>query len=296
MTLARPTQRAMIKATWKISKNRELMMTKVNKTKPVLSFGHPECYAKKLKGCCIQMSGEHPLSKAILERIDKELGEKSVAVDVRNMAFQPPATVESLGIRGMESKILCQQHNCRLGDYDSEGLKAFEAFERLHYAAAGRQVQVEPVYTLDGDRLERFFLKALCGGLYAGLFPVEETARMKGIEPPLGWLETIYGDEAFPEGYGLYMVPCAFHTDRVIVKWAPLLLATEGYVSIHGMRFWLFGFEFTLLAPGPEPRAVESLTDQSYRPNGVTIDGSGTRIAFAWDDGPGSREIGLQLA
>jgi hypothetical protein len=270
-------------------------VAKGDRQKSVPGFANPKCYARALKGCSVQMSGEHPLSRALLELIDQELGELSKAVEIRNLAFQTPGESKRFGINKLESNILCTHHNSGLSLFDTEIVAAFHAFERLHYAAAGRQVQVEPVYTLDGDRLERFFLKALCGGLYAGLFPVEETARMKGIEPPLGWLEIIYGDVAFPEGFGLYMVPCAFHTERMIVKWAPLLLETEEYVSIHGLRFWLFGFEFTLLAPGPEPRAVESLKDQSYRPTGVTIDGSGTRIAFAWDDGPGSREIGLQL-
>ena len=119
--------------------------------------------------------------------------------------------------------------------------------------------------------------------------------QVKDVEPPLGWLDTIYGEEAFPEGHGLYMVPCGFNTDNVVVKWAPLLLGTEEYVSIHGLRFWLFGFEFTLLAPGPERRAIDALAGQAYRPNGVTIDGTGTRINFAWESGPGSGEIGLQL-
>jgi hypothetical protein len=266
-----------------------------NHQNSVPGFANPKCYARALKGCSTQMSGEHPLSRAILERIDQELGELSRAVEVRNLAFQTPGEPKRFGVNKLESNILCTHHNSGLSQFDAEIVAAFNAFERLHYAAAGRAVQVEPIYTLDGDRLERFFLKALCGGLYAGLFPVEETSRMKGIEPPLGWLETIYAREAFREGHGLYMAPCAFHTERAIVKWSPLLLGTEDYISIHGLRFWLFGFEFALLAPGPEPRAVESLKDQMYRPNGVTIDGSGTRIAFAWDDGPGSREIGLQL-
>jgi hypothetical protein len=274
------------------------MMTKVNKTIPVPTFGHPECYAQILKCCCIQMSGEHPLSRAILERVDKELGEKSNMVDVRNMSFQPPATVENLGIRGLESKILCHHHNSRLGNYDAEGLKAFEAFERLHYAAAGR-LKPEPVYIVNGDRFERFLLKALCGALYGDLFPVEEVHRFKGAELPTDWLGRLYGQRPFPAGHGLY---CAkpgpgevFTADRSIIKWGPLLLTTGEFVSVHGLRFWLFGFPLTLLAPGPEPRAVEALAKQAYRPEAITIDGAGTRVEFNWDFGPGSGEIRLRM-
>ena len=62
-------------------------------------------------------------------------------------------------------------------------------------------------------------------------------------------------------------------------------------VSIHGLRFWLFGFEFTLLAPGPEPRAVDALHGQAYRPAALMVEGSGVCIRFAWNDGPGSRGL-----
>jgi hypothetical protein len=263
------------------------------KSKP--NFKNPRCYARALGGCCIEMSGEHPLSRALLERVDQELGELSTHVEIRNLAFQERGVAEHLGIGKLESKILCAHHNSGLSLYDAEVVKAFDAFEKLHYAAADRDVVTQPVYTIDGDRLERFLLKALCGCLYAGLFPVEECDRMKDVEPPLGWLETLYRGEPFPPGHGLYWKPPAsgepITADRTIVKCSPLLLVTEDYVSIHGLRFWLFGFEFTLLAPGPEERAVEALGRQAYRPAGLTIDGTRTRVSFAWKDGAGSREI-----
>jgi hypothetical protein len=73
------------------------------------------------------------------------------------------------------------------------------------------------------------------------------------VEPPLGWLETIYGDEPFPKRHGLHFAPCAFTADNVIVKGGPLLLGNDDYLSIHGLRFWLFGFEFTLALPHRPP-------------------------------------------
>jgi hypothetical protein len=234
-----------------------------------------------------------------LKRVDQELGVESVTVDVRNMAFQPRITVRSFGVGSLESNILCSHHNSGLSDLDDEGLAAFEAFEILHYAAAGVRPAPNPVYSVNGDRLERFLLKALCGGLYSGMFPVEEAKRLKDVEPPLGWLDILYLNEPFPDGYGLYCcvrgLGKVLIADRTIIKWAPLLLGTEDCIAIRGLRFWLFGFEFALLAPGPEPRAVEALGALAYRPSGVMIDGAGKPIGFAWGSGAGSGEIGLQL-
>jgi len=246
-----------------------------------------------LNECSQRKSGEHPLSRALLELVDNELGETSTHVEVRNLSFQQPGVAESFGIASPECNILCDSHNSRLANYDAEIINAFTAFERLHYAAAGRQVVVQSAYVINADNLERFLLKALCGGLYAGLFPVPEVARIKKVEPPLGWLRILYQRETFPPGFGLYFAQASkdITADKTIIQWAPLLLGTEEYLTIHGLRFWLFGFEFTLLAPGPEPKAIESMREQMYRPASLTVQGASVRIQFAWRDGPKNRGI-----
>ena len=123
-----------------------------DRTTSIPTFGNPSCYARALKGCCRQMSGEHPLSKAILKRIPEEFTE-SQAVQVRNMAFQPKDIVQSFGVGSLESKVLCTHHNGLLSPFDSEALKTFDAFEAMHYAGAGLKPTAENVYRIDGDLL-----------------------------------------------------------------------------------------------------------------------------------------------
>ena len=112
-----------------------MKMLQKDRTKPIPDFANPKCYTRALKGCCAQMSGEHPLSRAILERIDQELGVKSSAVDVRNMAFQSRNTVKTFGIGSLESRILCTHHNISLSPYDSE---AAGGIRRIREAALRR--------------------------------------------------------------------------------------------------------------------------------------------------------------
>lgn len=272
-----------------------MKILKIDKSKSIPGFANPKCYARALGGCCRQMSGEHPVSRALLKRVDQELGDLSNEVEVRNLAFQPRDVPQRFGVGSLESKILCTHHNNGLSSYDSEVLRAFDAFEKMHYAAAGRPVVVQSLYTVDGDRFERFLLKALCGGVYSRIFPVEEIARFKDVEPPFDWLEILYRQKLFPDGHGLYCAMPgpgkALTADRTIIKWAPLMLEGEELISVHGLRFWLFGFEFTLLARGPEPKAVDALRRQAYRPNGFTVMGPGVRIRFVWKTGPGSTGI-----
>ncbi len=261
-------------------------------------FANSSCYARALKGCSTQMSGEHPVSKAILKRITREFTE-SPGVDIKNMAFQPKDTTQSFGVSSLESRILCAHHNSGLSHLDGEALAAFNAFEKMHYAAAGIARAPERVYNVDGDRFERWMLKAVCGGLYGGTMRAGDRFELKGVEPPLVWLETLYRGKAFPKGFGLYSQSPqgdeAFTVDRSVVKLMPLVLDTEEQTDVHGLRLWLFGFRFTLLATGGQPRAVEAMAGQSYRPNGFTIDESGTRVNFAWNGGPGSGEVGMRF-
>ena len=271
----------------------------INKTKAIRGFANPDCYARSLSGCCRQMSGEHPLSRAVLELIHQELGVKSKAVRVRNMGFQPRDTIQSIGIGSLESKILCTRHNNELADFDAEALAAFKAFESLYYDASGQRKASEPIYAIDGDRFERWLLKVLCGCLYGGMMSAAGSFELKGVEPPLDWLEMLYEHKPLPDNFGLYSEDPgrdeAVTIDHSVVKWGSLVLHNEIDTTVQGLRLFLFGFRFTLLATGPQPRAVEALAGQSYRPNSFTIDGAKTRVNFAWDSGPGSGETGLRF-
>jgi hypothetical protein len=68
-----------------------------NRTRPIPGSANPKCYARALKGCCRQMSGENFLSKAILKRVNEEFTESS-GVEGRNMGFQLPDTARSLSL------------------------------------------------------------------------------------------------------------------------------------------------------------------------------------------------------
>jgi hypothetical protein len=102
-----------------------------NSDASIPGFQNPKCYARALGGCCPQMSGEHPLSRALLKRVDQVLGELSTGVEVQNMAFQPRNLPQRFGVGSPESKMLCKHHNELLSDYDTEILKACDAFEKL---------------------------------------------------------------------------------------------------------------------------------------------------------------------
>ena len=142
-------------------------------------------------------------------------------------------------------------------------------------------------------------LKVVCGGLYSGMISADGGTELKDAEPPIDWLDIIYRGKPFPEGFGLYsMEPqgdTVIKVDQSICNYGPLILQNERGKIVHGLMLQLFGFRFNLLATGPQPRAVDGMSGQSYRPNGCVLDGAGTRVSFAWDSGPGSTEVGMRF-
>jgi hypothetical protein len=80
-----------------------------------------------------------------------------------------------------------------------------EASESVYNADDARD-QAAEVFQIDGDRLERWMLKTLSGGLYSGkLWP--DLAAWQGKQPLIEWLEELYGLREIPRGQGLFWQP-----------------------------------------------------------------------------------------
>jgi hypothetical protein len=81
----------------------------------------------------------------------------------------------------------------------------FEAMDALHERSSGAIGVVLPP-PVDGERLERWLLKVLCGGLFSGAFRIGPDTTMKGIDPPIEWLQILFGQARFTERQGLYYI------------------------------------------------------------------------------------------
>ncbi len=146
-------------------------------------FQHPECYARALGGCSYKVSGEHYISKSILELVEHSSARKSKVVRTFGLAFQKPGEDKHFGVASLVGNILCETHNSRLSPYDVAGRDMFLALEALN-DAAGKTAVPQRRIRVDGDGLERWMLKSMIGGLYCGAFRVAEKETMKGVCPP----------------------------------------------------------------------------------------------------------------
>jgi hypothetical protein len=103
------------------------------------------------------MSGEHFLSRALMRLVEADDG----GVFVSGFSWQKdPAQRERFGINSLVANVLCRKHNSQLSDLDSEALSLVRLIERSNAKEAGFFLD-----TIDGDLLERYLLKVLCGVL-----------------------------------------------------------------------------------------------------------------------------------
>lgn len=137
-----------------------------------------------------------------------------------------------------------------------------EAFEVIHECAGNKTAPVEHFF-VDGDLIERCFLKTLCGGLYSGNFLVPPEDKLRGIEPPREWIDVLYKGAELTEPQGLYLKQLqdgeVIETSKFQLSIIPLFSADE---KVCGLLMWLYGFEFTLLLCGLQP-GVKTQFDES---------------------------------
>jgi hypothetical protein len=243
------------------------------------------------------MSGEHYVSKSVLELVLGRFGEVNKSVLVSGLSFQQQGALQQLGISSLVGNILCATHNSLLSPLDVAGKAMFWAMDGMNDAAAEPALPGR-VMCVDGDALERWVLKSMVGGLYSGAFRVSPTETMKGVSPPVSWLQVLFNGAEFPRGQGLYYLPRkrdeVIVADQYVLRFEPLGSRDGGVIG--GIRLWFFGFEFALLMGTLAPGIPTMFDGALYRPAGLRTVGSGTRVRIDWKGGAGSEEAVFRLA
>jgi hypothetical protein len=165
---------------------------------PRTAFSHPKCYANLLRDCGhaeANRSGnpierEHFVSKSLQERFGKPflLDGLSWATNRLTMAEEVAA------------KVLCARHNRALSPLDSFILKFDDVLVAYR---AGRSIGW---LTLDGEDLERWAIKALCGGIASGTVLHRDGRRVPAEMPPEPYLRFLFGYNELPPGLGFHYI------------------------------------------------------------------------------------------
>lgn len=137
------------------------------------------CYLNGFSPCHGKLSAEHLVSKVIL----KQLGERTVHIEGLPWCKDS----KEVGINSITSRILCQQHNSSLSDFDAAAGKLFGflcevpgRFEKFPY---NEQCAV------DGRLFEKWLLKTMIGLIASG----NATKNGEVVESPLSveWMQCL---------------------------------------------------------------------------------------------------------
>lgn len=244
------------------------------------------CYAGALGDCGGDISKEHWISESVLLHVST--GGKTFMTNAPGL----PPEGKWIPARTFAAKVLCERHNASLSGLDAAGRDFMQTLKEIDHAAAGAIPAAQPVYIFSGHDIERWLLKALCGGLAAGAFQTRAAERLQG-DVPREWLELLFSRPHFPSGWGLYFtseVGTRFDADE---RLGVAAITVEGRVI--GISATMRGIEFVLVVrdvPAPNKRAGALTASSLYRPEAFRVGYGSTEkrgesvVRFCWDVRP----------
>jgi hypothetical protein len=235
------------------------------------------CYAATFGDCSGGPSAEHYISKSVLRIAGS-------AVRVSGFPWQAEGARQDIGIGSLGAKILCRGHNEQLSSLDETGERFVRALKTSFDHAVERPAFSHDTTTIDGDRLERWLLKVLCGLLTV----------VKRYSIPSLWLEILFRDKAFPENHGLHFFGKSGKASWMFNLLRVICVPTK-QGGIAGAKFGIAGIPI-LLAFG-EPDFGDADFSSYFRPDSIEISkGSSTkRMDFKWHGNKGGGTVTLRV-
>lgn len=204
-----------------------------------------KCYANSLGNCCSKISGEHIVSKSILDDIVQVSGFRKFKGESK-----------AIGKNSLVTNVLCVHHNGSLSPYDDEIAAHKKHIELIdaRYELFRRSPQYVKknafIYKVNGSKIERWFLKTLIN-----LCKANQKEVIININELLPYL---FGDKKFEYPYGLGMLtkPNLTVNSADVIEMSPILANMNGDDVLQGGVFRYRGFAYLLLLP-PYPFVIE---------------------------------------
>jgi hypothetical protein len=184
----------------------------------------------------------------------------------------------------LTARVLCKRHNEALSDLETNALDLVRIADQID---EGFNAGTDTEFAVNGDQLEGWMLKTLCGHLASENMVNQSGEQIAGWNPPRQWLEILFRGHSFPDGYGLYLprgnAGKVEEITRELLRFTPLW-SWDQKTSI-GMRMWLFEDEYVLAMHESVRCSTERLLDDAiYRPACIRYQDpkSMKRLNFQW--------------
>lgn len=238
---------------------------------PRTGYANPACYLRDDADCGTQMSREHFISESILKIIQVANGELLV------QGFPWLKSPRRLSPNALASRILCQRHNGALSPLDAIALRFYRRANSAREHLLAPRGRRDKVYLFNGNDLERWMLKVLCGLLVSGNAATGDGSKFVS-EPIPAWIDVLMGRREMPAKLGLHVTSKVGDpiSGSPGIGFGPAFGDTGEPVGavacINGLCFALTLAHVT---------GAGTLLDGSvYRPREITLNGPGARVIF----------------
>jgi hypothetical protein len=255
---------------------------------PRTGVQNPRCYAALFADCSVQTSSEHFLSHSLM----RALSQDGITIEFAGFAWQKNDERKKLPTKRLGSKILCKRHNETLAGLDDVAKQFFIGIDTIDKSFGGGQKRDKAItYIFNGDDIERWMLKTLCGLVYSGNSS-SQSGRIQNWNPSLQWLEILFGLDRFQQGWGLYALNNIRHVSEInrIFACAPI---SNDTVGVYGLSVVLNEKRFVLAMMRPPTSLRGTLLDgYVYRPVSLEAAGEEKIIRLSWNTvGKGERVL-----
>jgi hypothetical protein len=235
-----------------------------------------KCYMSTLGSCDGAISGEHLISKSVIEFI-KDNGEFAVS----GVPWLEEGESKILSPRTLTANCLCSKHNSALSPLDTAALRFFQMLRPcwVNEAAPLR-------YLISGHDLERWLLKSLKALAVSGNL-AKGRQRLPGLfQEDVRLIDMLDDPRQWPQLTGLYFImrPGTRTENRNHFQLAPLYGLNNDVIA--GLVANILGLSFLLMVEPPDIGKSPPLRTAIYRPGsiGITIGGITNQIDISWDD------------
>jgi len=242
-------------------------------------YAHSKCYLSEARNCSSKISGEHFVSRAILESLGEE-------VQVGGIPWQARGTILKCGIDSLVSNILCTRHNSALSPLDALAARAFgvirDVCDDLNHAS---DVTTTEWHLVSGEALELWCLKTLCGLFFSSVAAKDGTSLKRTHTIDVHAFEEALRLRRLPSNCGLYarLVTGEF---KGPITWNPL--TSNDASKVIGLRVRMHAVQFEVILDPSNVNFDVVHKENIFRPwNLVFGDGKRTHVVvMSWPDKP----------